>query len=116
MWNNEEGGVGQKMKLICQTMDLQEQVNDIQWSPSTSSCFAMVAEDGRIEIWDLKLNPLEPKLVYWDQTNDEQKIQDAKTVVRWSNESPVLVTGNNKGLVDVYRTQGLEHVQVTQTD
>jgi len=40
----------------------------------------MVAEDGRIEIWDLKLNPLEPKLVYWDTTSEEQ-IKDAKTVV-----------------------------------
>jgi len=40
-------------------MDLKQQVNDIEWSPHTSSVFAMVAEDGRLEIWDLK-NNLEP--------------------------------------------------------
>jgi hypothetical protein len=31
----------------------------------------MVAEDGRIEIWDLKRNNLEPKLIWWDKTAEE---------------------------------------------
>lgn len=74
----------------------------------------MVTEDGRIEVWDLKRSNLEPKLVHWDQTTDEQDIKDPKTVLTWSKKSPVLVTGNSKGVVDVYRTFGLEHVQVTK--
>jgi len=44
--------------LVCAN-DIKEQVNDVEWSPFTSSLFAMVAEDGRIELWDLK-NNIEP--------------------------------------------------------
>jgi len=70
----------------------------------------MVAQDGRIEIWDLKKNNLEPGLVWWDKNSDEQDIKKPKTVVRWSRKSPIIATGDNKGVVSVYRTFGLEHV------
>ena len=40
--------------------NLKQQVNDICWAPLTSSVFASVANDGRIEIWDLAINPLAP--------------------------------------------------------
>jgi len=39
---------------------LKEQVNDVVWSPNTSSVFASVANDGRIEIWDLFKDNLQP--------------------------------------------------------
>ena len=90
-------------------MDLTEQVNDIEWSPDTSSVFAMVADDGRIEIWDLKKDNLEPQLCFWDDDEDRK----VKTVVRWNNACPVLVTGNDQGTVDVYRHKGLEHIQMS---
>ena len=83
-------------------------MNDIQWSPLTSSVFASVANDGRIEIWDLKLDNLNPKVSYFDK-EDGNIINTPKTCVRFSPSSPVLLTGNLKGQVDVYRTKGLEH-------
>jgi WD40 repeat protein len=52
VWNAKEN----TEKLICHQINnfnLKEQVNDIEWSPHTSSVFASVANDGRIEIWDL---------------------------------------------------------------
>jgi len=37
-------------------------------------------------------------------------------VVRFSRNSPVLLAGSEDGKVGVYRTLGLEHVQVSERD
>lgn len=86
------------------------------WSPNTSSCFASVANDGRIEVWDLFIEPLNPIVTYFDQDENGEDINIPKTIVRFSATSPVILTGNLKGEVDVYRTKGLEHVQVSEQD
>lgn len=92
-------------------------MNDVEWSPHTSSVFALVADDGRVEIWDLYKNNLEPKLTYFDKiAKSKTKSSTAKTCVRWGKQFPVLVTGNIEGVVHVYRTNGLEHVQVSHHD
>jgi len=95
---------------------LKEQVNDIEWSPTTSSIFASVANDGRVEIWDLFKDNLGPALSHFDKNSDGEIINIPKTVVRFSQNSPVILTGNMKGSVDVYRINGLEHVQVSEKD
>lgn len=115
VWNHKEP-IGKQEKLVCREQHLQKQVNDIAWSPDTSSVFALVGDDGRVEVWDLFKNNLEPKLTYFDKINKKTKSTTAKTSVRWSRESPVLVTGNVEGVVHVYRTNGLEHVQVSLND
>ena len=115
VWNHKEP-IGKQEKLVCREQHLQEQVNDVAWSPSTSSVFALVSDDGRVEIWDLYKNNLEPKLTYFDKINKKTRSNTAKTCVRWSRQSPVLVTGNVEGVVHVYRTNGLEHVQVSHGD
>jgi len=57
VWHEKDS----ECKLIChQIGSLQQQVNDVCWSPNTSSVFASVANDGRIEIWDLKRDSLAP--------------------------------------------------------
>lgn len=109
-------------KLTChQIGDLQQQVNDICWSPSTSSVFASVANDGRVEIWDLKKDSLAPQLTHYDRTvpppfdpkDDSTKIKTPKTVVKFSRASPVVLTGSIDGQVGVYRTYGLDHGPVS---
>jgi len=66
IWSTKQ----QTEKLICRTkgdqkktekegdLQLKQQVNDVCWSPKTSSVFASVANDGRIEVWDLKRDNL----------------------------------------------------------
>jgi len=103
-------------KLVCHEMTNREQVNDIQWSPHTSSVFASVTNDGRIEIWDLKKDNLNPLIIHFDQGADGQRTNVPKTVVAFSRDSPVILTGNSRGQVDVYRVNGLEHVQVSEKD
>jgi len=80
------------------------------WSPHTSSVFASVANDGRVEIWDLFKDNLGPQLTHFDKNSEGDPITIPKTVVRFSATSPVILTGNMKGQVDVYRANGLEHV------
>ena len=66
---------------------IQDQVNDITWSPSTSTVFSSVANDGRIEIWDIKLNPLKPQVTHFDKLGgkDEEVVDNTpKTCVRFS--------------------------------
>jgi WD40 repeat protein len=108
--------IGKQEKLICREQSLMEQVNDVAWSPNTSSVFALVADDGRVEIWDLRLTNLEPRLTFFDKITKKIRSNTSKTCVRWSRESPVIVTGNVEGVVHVYRTNGLEHVQVSHAD
>ena len=115
VWNHKEP-IGKQEKLVCRQQYLQEQVNDVEWSPNTSSVFALVADDGRVEIWDLFKNNLEPKLTYFDKITKKTRSEVAKTCVRWGRQSPILVTGNIEGVVHVYRTNGLEHVQVSLID
>ena len=88
----------------------------MQWSPHTSSVFASVTNDGRIEIWDLKKDNLNPLILHFDSQSDGVRVNTPKTVVAFGRESPVILTGNSKGEVDVYRVNGLEHVQVSYQD
>ena len=102
--------------MICHQINnfnLREQVNDIEWSPQTSSVFASVANDGRIEIWDLFKDNLQPQLTHFDKTSEGETINTPKTIVRFNPHAPVVLTGNLTGSVDVYRVNGLEHVQVS---
>jgi WD40 repeat protein len=103
-------------KLVCHEMSNKEQVNDVQWSPHTSSVFASVTNDGRIEIWDLKKDNLNPLILHFDTQTDGVRVNTPKTVVAFGRESPVILTGNSKGEVDVYRVNGFEHVQVSYQD
>ena len=68
-------------------------------SKKTSSVFASVANDGRIEIWDLAIDPLAPLVTWFDKdpkdTTGQTFLKHAKTVVRFSKAiSPVIFTGN----------------------
>lgn len=104
-------------KLVCHQIGLQEQVNDICWSPNTSSVFASVANDGRIEIWDLKRDSLAPQLYQWDKDpKTGEDVHTPKTVVKFSKSSPVIMAGTTNGKVCVYRSRGLEHATVSDED
>ncbi|KAL3667671.1 hypothetical protein V7S43_007224 [Phytophthora oleae] len=46
--------------LTFHSVDLAQAVLGASWSPSDSAVFAAVAEDGRIELWDLSQSTLDP--------------------------------------------------------
>ena len=114
MWHANE----KEAQCVCHDIDsLKQQVNDICWAPKTSSAFASVANDGRIEIWDLFEDNLKPMKMWFDKNSSGEELHIPKTVVRFNDSiSPVLFTGNSKGQIGVYRSYGLEHVQVSEED
>jgi hypothetical protein len=79
-------------KLVCQQLTvehpLKTQVNDIEWSPYTSSRFASVTNDGRIEIWDLFLDQLKPLITHFDKDAEGKETNVPKTIVRFGPQGP----------------------------
>lgn len=116
VWNAAGTKESQEALLCHQIESLKQQVNDIDWSPKTSSVFASVANDGRIEIWDLAISKFKPIINHFDKLEGDVNDNTPKTIVRFSESDPVILTGNTKGEVDVYRTFGMEFVEVTQAD
>ena len=48
--------------MTCKSMNLTQQINDIEWSPFTSTIFGCVVDDGYVEIWDLAKQSIDPIL------------------------------------------------------
>lgn len=88
--------------LSIHSLDLQDAVNDITWSPQSSTMFSLVANDGRIEVWDLATSNITPTVVH--RTDDPTP----RTMVRFCNDYPVIVSGNARGVVDVFRLKNMD--------
>jgi dynein intermediate chain 4, axonemal len=95
----------------CRSQDLNDAVNDIEWSPNSSTIFSCVCDDGRVEIWDLDKGNIGPII-----TKKPEARGDPGTMVRFCQEFPVLVTGNSKGVVDVYRVKNLNQPLLTKDE
>lgn len=86
----------------CRSQDLHDAVNDIEWSPHSSTIFSCVCDDGRVEIWDLKESTIGPIIT------KKSESRNPGTMVRFCQEFPVLVTGNSTGVVEVHRLKNLK--------
>jgi len=89
------------------TNELSHQVNDIEWSNDTSTVFADVADDGRIEIWDLARSAIQPIYI----VKEENGV--AKKCIKFS-EGKVVATGNADGTIDIFRIYNMEHSPVSE--
>lgn len=109
--------------LDFKSTDLYSSVNDVAWSPHKSTVFVNSCNDGRIEVRDLEIDPQKALIKYRDKLdntdtlvadnmpeNEEvfKKTWPASSCVIFSKTSPVLVSGNTKGCVSVYRCIGLD--------
>ena len=83
--------------LTFHSMDLSNAVHDVAWSQTHATVFASVAEDGRIEIWDLSTSALDPIVT--------QFLSDGvqASSLTFAPSAPVLAVGDNMGGVHVYR-------------
>jgi len=59
---------------------------------------------------------LSPVLTWFDKDASGTELHIPKTAVKFSSNSPVVLAGTEDGRVGVYRTHGLEHVQVSERD
>lgn len=60
LWNIKET----KALYTFQSSDLSAAVNDVVWSPYSSTLFGSVTGDGRIMLYDLSLSAIDPIVVY----------------------------------------------------
>jgi len=95
--------------LNCHSIGLTHQVNDVEWSPFTSTIFGSVADDGRIEIWDLSQQSIDPIITY--RATDEKAGVSRKSI-KFSRSSQVVASGDSDFDIDIFRLYNLEHVQV----
>jgi len=79
-------------------------INDISWSPKQSTLFALVAQDGRVELWDVSVSILDP-IFSWSRTSEDNRRSDDKvgTSVEFSGCGDILAIGDDRGCVTVFR-------------
>ena len=65
-------------------------INDVQWSPSNSTAFAIVTKDGRIEIWDMRISTLKPVVSH-------SVPNVSLNCLLFNSHSPIVAVGTNKG-------------------
>lgn len=97
--------------LSFQSMNLSQSVNDICWSPDNSTFFASCMGDGRVELWDLTENLLDPIVAFYPGSNKTRR-----TCVRFALNSPVLVCGDAEGKVNVMRMQNTEIPRLSEEE
>jgi WD40 repeat protein len=105
-WRRDESPL-----FACRSQDLNDAVNDIEWSPHSSTIFSNVCDDGRVELWDLSISNIGPII-----TKKPEQRGSPGTMVRFCQEFPVLVTGNSQGVVDVYRLKNLNQELLTKDE
>lgn len=102
IWNNKHN----YPVMNLHTNELSHQVNDIEWSDDTSTVFGDVADDGRIEIWDLARSAIQPIIV-----NTEDKA--AKKSIKFSDGGKIVAAGAADGTITIYRIYNMEHSPVS---
>jgi len=92
MWNQE------RPNAVFTFQSTTDYVADICWSPTNATVFASVTGDGLVEVWDVSANTLDPL--------KSVSTGKPRSCVAFAKTSPILVTGDNDGTVDVYQLVG----------
>ena len=105
IWNSKQ----MYSVMTCHSINLTHQINDVEWSPFTSTIFGCVTDNGRVEIWDLARQSVDPII--------EIKVQEGASIsrksIKFSRSSQVVAVGDNDFGIDIFRLFNLEHVQVS---
>lgn len=89
------------------SVDLSGVVNDVAWSPNSSTVFASCTGDGRVEVWDLDYSVIDPKVQHRPSKGEAVLGATPLTIVSFSENAPVLATGDEAGRVSIYRLDGM---------
>lgn len=99
-----------------QSPDGSDSINDINFLPYSSTIFASASAEGRIDVWDIYKNVINPLITEFsgvnikndENTNTKPQKQKSLIKILFGLNNPILLTGNNDGVVTVYRVNGLE--------
>lgn len=87
-------------KITLKSIDLNDEVNDIEWSNFCSTMFTSCARDGRIELWDLNKRSMDPIYI--------EREEASTNIVRFHLKDQILKSGNSNGDINIYRIYGYE--------
>ena len=92
------------LKAELRSSDLRCAVNDVAWSPTSSTLFALAADDGRVEFWDLERSVLDPVLAIpgIPPPKGASAVDCRCTSIMFGEDGRVLVAGFGGGNVSVY--------------
>jgi dynein intermediate chain 1 len=82
-------------------------VNDAAWSPISSTAFAAVTADGRLDLWDLETSTLDPVA--------HIEVDSPLSAVAFAPVDPVVVAGSRDGQIHVFRVYGPAASSMTRT-
>ncbi|KAJ3321694.1 WD repeat-containing protein 78 [Boothiomyces sp. JEL0866] len=74
----------------------KDTINDIAWSPLSSTFFGTVSANGKLEIWDLEFSVLDPII-------NHNVLDRQLTSVAFASKSPIVITGDDYGAVTLYK-------------
>ncbi len=97
--------IAQKKETITELItvhpvDLIGAVNDVAWSPRGPTLFALVAQDGRMELWDISKSLVGPVLSLSQQSAGQER---ERTVVKFSLCGDAIIVGDSAGDVEIFR-------------
>eukprot|EP00164_Ancoracysta_twista_P005386 GFYU01007369.1.p1 GENE.GFYU01007369.1~~GFYU01007369.1.p1 ORF type:complete len:788 (-),score=235.39 GFYU01007369.1:56-2419(-) len=84
----------------------KESIVDIAWSPTNATVFASVNADGVLNIWDLSNNLLDPVTSFKGDAS-------SNSCVMFAQKTPVVMTGDNSGSVNVFKILNVEEPPAT---
>ncbi|KAJ3166366.1 WD repeat-containing protein 78 [Irineochytrium annulatum] len=77
----------------------KDAITDVTWSPTNSTVFGCVSNDGRMEIWDLQFSVLDPAILH---TVLDRRL----TSIIFASRSPTVLIGDDNGAVSVFNLKG----------
>ena len=91
--------------LTIHPINLIGSINDVSWSPKHSTLFVLVAQDNRMELWDVAISCFDPIITLSCQEGRLKEASDSKdrTVVEFSHCGDIIAVGDDQGCVEFHR-------------
>ncbi|ORZ39927.1 WD40-repeat-containing domain protein [Catenaria anguillulae PL171] len=103
LWHQESEKMGLKF------YSGKDAIMDLDWCPHSPTVLASVSLDGRIEVWDLSQSVLDPTVVH--------SVLDQRLMCcLFGLETPILVTGDDAGSVNVYKLRRMHLLKIHPKD
>jgi len=109
LWKDDNSGSTAASKHLISFSSSNDYVADIRWAPTHSTVFGSVTGDGKLDIWDVEREILNPIISH----NSGRK---RLSTVLFGEASPVVITGSSDGNIDVYRLSNLEGGMLTDIE
>ncbi|XP_041356951.1 dynein intermediate chain 4, axonemal-like isoform X2 [Gigantopelta aegis] len=94
LWHQDQ------QKPILSFFSSTKPVNDVDWSPQSSTVFACV-NNGAVEVWDLSTSTLDPVII------NNPTSEATQTTVVFAKNSNCILVGDSEGQVTVYQLSSM---------